>query len=40
MQTPDDQRNAEEQIQRNRGADDLGQIARGDRDLADDPEEI
>ena len=34
-----DQRDAEEQLEPDRGADDFGQIARGDGDLAEDPEE-
>ena len=33
-----DQRDAEQQIERDRGADHLGEVAGGDRDLAEDPE--
>ena len=34
-----DQREAEEQVERDRGADDFGEVAGGDRDLAEEPED-
>ena len=38
MRTPIDERDAEEELQRDGGADDLGEVAGGDGDLGEDPE--
>ena len=39
MQTAPDQRNAEQQIERDGRADDLGEVAGGDGELAEHPQE-